>query len=448
MTTTANVVAPEVDVATVPSIFSPQANLTDSAVEMAANVAGLVNDLRVQADQAERDRTLTPEISARLGALGVWDLATPENFGGYAAGARDLVEILSQVGRGDGSAGWLAAAAANHNMLVLAYPAEVVSEVFNGLSLKGPRMVAASVFARQLGTARPVDGGWMVKGKWGFATCCRTADWAMVGVEVEGGGGSGRGLALLRAEDFAIINDWHTAGMAATGSNSIIVEQEVFVPGARLFDITELSVRLNGLKGQYRGACFQWPEQARMVVITMNLAAIALGMAEGALDVFTDLAPKRKPFNLPYATIADCPGAQISAGRSRARIDAARAVVERVADGVDRLGELDCDVSHQEATRLHMDLVFAIRLSAEAIADLEEALGTSSYALSNPIQRFHRDVRVLASHGAVRFDPLAELNGADILGRGNDPKFAANLPPDVVQSKDVSARDAAPAPIG
>lgn len=410
-----------------PVVFSPNDTLSPNAMRMRREVAELVPALRKQADEAERQRSITTEISESLGQIGVFDLGTPVEFGGLAAGARDLVEILAEVGRGDGSAGWLTATAANNHLLAAAYPAEAVREIFNGEpSKQGPRLVGASIFARQVGSATPVEGGWLVRGRWGFASGCRTADWAMVGVDLDGS--NARGLALLPREAYTILDDWNTSGMAATASNTIVTEQDVFVPSHRLFDLCELPVRMGALKDRYEGAAFAWRDQARIVVITMNLAAVALGMAEGALECFAEMSPKRTPFNLPYPTIADCPGAQISAGKSRAAIDVARATVERIADGIDRLSDAGQDLSPIEATRLHMDLVYAIHLCSEAIADLEAALGSSAFALNNPVQRFHRDIRVLSSHGAIRFDPLAELSGRDVLGRAAPSMFAGGLP--------------------
>ncbi|MGU7773518.1 acyl-CoA dehydrogenase family protein [Burkholderia sp. MR1-5-21] len=412
------------------SLFSPDSTLSESAALMRREVAELVPALRAQADEAERQRSLTMDISKRLGEIGVFDLGTPMEFGGLAAGARDIVEVLREVGRGDGSAGWLAGTAANNHLLVVAYPDEAVREVFStGRSLNGPRLVAASIFARQVGTARRVDGGWMIRGRWGFASGCRTAEWAMVGADFDGENGPARGLALLPRETYEILNDWNTAGMAGTASNTIVIENEVFMPAHRMFDLAELPARMDALKDRYQGAAFSWRDQARIVVITLNLAAVALGMAEGALECFVQQAPKRTPFNLPfYPTIADCPGAQISAGRSQAGIDVARGTVERVADGIDRLSAARLDLTQIEATRMHMELVFAIRLCSDAIADLESALGSAAFALANPVQRFHRDIRVLCSHGAIRFDPLAELSGRDALGRSEDKTFAGGLP--------------------
>lgn len=410
-------------------VLSPASTLTDTARRMRDEVLEFVPQMQKQAPEAEQQRGLTDDVNRRLKEIGIWDLGTPIEYGGTAAGARDLVEILKAVGKGDGSAGWLAQAAAGSHTLALAYPDEVVKEVFeSSADVPGPRLVGASVFARQVGSAVAVPGGWNVKGKWGFATGCRTATWSMVGVDFEKPDGTpGRGLALFPASEARIVEDWHVTGMSATGSNTIIVDDDVFVPAERLFDLREMPERMNGLRDRFAGPTFDWPSEARIVVITMCLASVALGLAESSLESFLGSAPKRTPFNLPYPTIADSPAIQVAVGRSQAAIDTARALVERIGDGVDRITAENLDFTPVEATRSHMDLIFAIRLCRDAIADLEEALGSSVALLSNPIQRAHRDLRVLASHGAIRFDPLAELSGRDALGR-NDAGFSGGLP--------------------
>jgi alkylation response protein AidB-like acyl-CoA dehydrogenase len=411
------------------ALLSASTAVSARVQRMRAEVAALVPALRDQSEAAERQRYVTHDISQRLGEIGVFDLGTPQEYGGLAAGARELVEILREVGRGDGSAGWLATTAANNHLLMAAYPEQAVKDVFgSGVTARGPRLVGASFFARKVGSARRTQDGWMVRGRWGFASGCRTADWGIVGVDLEGEGVTGRGLALLPREHYEIVDDWHTAGMAATASNTIITKEEVFVPEHRLFNLAEMPSRMSALRDRYSGRAFSWQDQSRMVVLTMNLAAVALGIGEGALECFQDMAPKRTPFNLPYATIADCPASQMGVGRARAQLDMARVTVECVADGVDRASENGLDFTASEATRLHMTLVMCIRQCVQAVAELEEALGTSAFALNNPIQRYHRDIRTLASHGAIRFDPLSEISGRDALGLPPHPMFAGGLP--------------------
>lgn len=408
----------------------PSTMLTDTARRMRDEVLEFVPEMQRQGLQAEQQRALTDEVNHRLKKIGVWDLGTPIEYGGTASGTRDLVEVFEAVGRGDGSAGWLAQACATNHNLVLSYSDEAVAEVFeNSAEVPGPLLVGASVFARQVGNAVKVPGGWKVKGKWGFATGCRTATWAMVGADFEKADGTpGRGLALFPASNCRIIEDWQVTGMAATASNTIVAEDEVLIPEDRFFDLREMPERMSGLRDRFAGPAFAWPSEARIVAITLNLAAVSVGLAAAALESFLGSAPKRTPFNLPYPTIADAPGTQIVVGRSQAAVDVARAVVTSVADAIDRNSVDGVDFTPVEATRTHMELIFAIRLCRDAIGDLEEALGSSVAALSNPIQRAHRDLRVLASHGAIRFDPLAELTGKDALGRNFDPTFAGGLP--------------------
>lgn len=410
--------------------LTPSSMLTDTGRRMRDEVLEFVPEMQKLGPAAEQGRGLADEVNRQLKQIGVWDLGTPIEYGGTASGARDLVEVLEAVGRGDGSAGWLAQAAATNHNLVSAYSDEAVAEVFaTSADVPGPRLVGASVFARQVGSAHAVSGGWNVKGKWGFATGCRTATWAMVGADyVKPDGTPSRGLALLPTSTCRIIEDWNVTGMSATASNSIVADEDVFIPADRFFDLHEMPDRMNGLHERFAGLAFGWPSEARIVAITLNLASVALGLAEGALESFLGSAPKRTPFNLPYATIADSPGTQIVVGRSQAAIDAARSVVQSIADGIDRNSLEGLDFTPIEASRTHMDLIFAIRLCRDAIADLEEALGSSVALLSNPIQRAHRDLRVLASHGAIRFDPLAELTGKDALGRNLDPTFSGGLP--------------------
>ncbi|MCR2783271.1 MULTISPECIES: acyl-CoA dehydrogenase family protein [unclassified Microbacterium] len=408
---------------------APESTLTEGARRMRDEVLEFAAEMQRQGLEAEQRTALTDEVNVRLKAIGVWDLGTPFEYGGTASGARDLAEVLQAVGKGDGSAGWLAQAAATNHTLALAYSDEAVKEVFeSSADVPGPRLTGASVFARKVGSAVAVPGGWKVKGTWGFGTGCRTATWNMVGADFEKPDGTpGRGLALIPAAACRVVEDWKVTGMAATGSNTLVADEEVFIPDGRFFDLREMPERMNALRDRFTGPTFSWGSEARIVVITLNLASVAVGMAQGALESFIGTAPKRTPFNLPYATIADAPGTQIAVGRSQAAIDVARAAVERVADTVDRMSAEGIDFSPVDATRTHMELVYTIRLCRDAIADIEEALGSSAAILTNQIQRAHRDIRVLASHGAIRFDPLAELTGRDALGRTNH-NTAGGLP--------------------
>ena len=88
------------------------------------------------------------------------------------------------------------------------------------------------------------------------------------------------------------------------------------------------------------------------------------------------------------------------------------------------------------------DFVHQIHACLQVIDGLQLALGSSTVGLSNPIQRFVRDVHVLATHGAFRIDPMAEINGRDIFGLEPLPMLAAlgspppgKMPPQAANGK-------------
>ncbi|MDX3130565.1 hypothetical protein PV367_12335 [Streptomyces europaeiscabiei] len=95
---------------------------------------------------------------------------------------------------------------------------------------------------------------------------------------------------------------------------------------------------------------------------------------------------------------------------------------------MDRRALAGIEFTGAEESEITMDLVHAVRLCAEAIDRLQLSLGSSTVSLRNPIQRFARDVRVLTTHGAIRFGPLAELSGRQLLGLEPFPMVAGGVP--------------------
>ena len=73
------------------------------------------------------------------------------------------------------------------------------------------------------------------------------------------------------------------------------------------------------------------------------------------------------------------------------------------------------------------DTSYAGHVCLDAMDLMLRILGYSAVALSNPIQRFVRDGHVIASHGALRLEPLAEIAGRHLLGLPPFDMFAAGL---------------------
>lgn len=410
--------------------FPESPYLSETGKRIRDDVMGKLDLLRVHAAEGEHLGMLAPATLEALHQAGVFKITLPIELGGYALGARDTAEIVNALGLADASAGWtviVSSAARN----TLAFPERARNEVFSDVEKwVGPLMFGATVLAPHVGEGRKVDGGYMVKGKWPFGSGCRIAAWGSVGIGYidPDTGAPRRAMAILSQDQYQILDDWKVMGLAATSSNSVQTEEEVFVPDYRVVQMDELIGLIDGLRGKYQGLGFKNSPIGSMVAMTISFAALACGMAKGALTAFIEQAKKRAPFNVPYTTMSEMASIQVVAGKARAVINAAEAVIYRHADEVDRRAIAGEDFFPPEEPEITMDLVHQIHECLGTIDGLQLALGSSTVSLSNPIQRFVRDIHVLATHGAFRVDPMAEINGRDMFGLKPFPMMAALTP--------------------
>ncbi|MEE4452108.1 hypothetical protein [Novosphingobium resinovorum] len=399
---------------TVSYVSTPQ--VSAAAADIRDKIRAVTPLLREKAWESEKATALVPEALEALNATGFFLFAVPEELGGFAFGARDISEIASAAGYADGSAGWTGFVAGGVRT-VLAFDERAVSEV---LSLTkdwvGPVVLGASIFSQATGGARKVDGGFMVKGTWRYGSGAAYAAWAIVGIEWIEDDKTVRALALLKREQYEKLDDWHVMGMAATASNSIQVKEEVFVPTHRVLLMDNLVEAFASVRGRYSGLGYRMGPMAAMLTTSITTISIALGMANGCIDCFVEQANRILPFNLPYDSVAQAPSTQVVAGRARAMVNAAEALIHRIAIEIDTRAMAGTDFEPREEAFLTNDLVYAGRLCGDAIDAIQVCLGSSTASLRNPIQRFLRDVRVLLSHGAIRQDPIAEITGRHVLG--------------------------------
>jgi alkylation response protein AidB-like acyl-CoA dehydrogenase len=405
--------------------------ISDEGRRIRDRVRELIPLIRSQAREGEEIGALTPGVLSALTDAGAFRMSMPVEWGGYGLGARDLLEVVSALSEGDGSAGWAAFVGVGLKNL-LAMDPQVVEEVrADAEGWEGPAIVGASVFANKVGAARAVNGGWMVRGHWAFGSCCKHSQWSLAGIEydpAEVGRGTGRGVVALRREQYEIVDDWHVMGLSGSSSNSIRVRDEVFVPSHRFLDLADFPLRLQQVRKRYTGFGFEQRGQALLLGASLADIAIALGMARGALGCFADQAVKRQPFTLPYPTIGDMASAQVAAGKALAMINLAAATIEGTADQIDARTAQGLDFTLEEDSEISLSLAYAANMCEDAINLLQKTIGSSTVSLSNPIQRFVRDIRVLTSHGAIRVDPLAEVNGRRILGLPPFALFGSAVP--------------------
>lgn len=378
--------------------------------EVLAAVTSLSALLRESALESERRTRPTEDVVRALDHAGVFRIGIPKELGGYDFGVRDQAEIFMQIARADGSIGW-GALGATLPSLCTAFPQVTVDEL-RRQEWTGP-LVAASVFDSSQGRAEPVAGGWMVTGKWGFASNVQLAGWFLGGVEIrESEDTTSRGVALLHRDQYEIRDDWHVMGLAATNSNTVVVPEPVFVPKERTVSTRALNEHAGNSQRGYAPA-------AAIVPLMLSLA---VGVARGALDEFVEQARRRRPMGLAYDSLSTTPSAQVTLAKADAEVRTAEMVVRSEADRIDGNGGAEFGTRDMNAAFVLAGSV--ARRCAEVVDLLQWTIGGSTAALTNPIQRAVRDLHVLNTHYNMRLDVHAENYGADLF----DPHAPRRVP--------------------
>ena len=85
------------------------------------------------------------------------------------------------------------------------------------------------------GRARRVEGGWIVDGRWPFASGCHFAHYFWGQCIVDGSSPTRFLEILVPRADYEILDTWHVSGLRGSGSHDVAV-RDLFVPDAMTTD--------------------------------------------------------------------------------------------------------------------------------------------------------------------------------------------------------------------
>ena len=189
------------------------------------------------------------------------------------------------------------------------FPQKARDEVW-GVDWPAPR-VSGVISATGPGKARPVEGGYMLKGKWPFCSGCRHSAWSILGAVAEGPGGSVEMiLTLVPHTDLTIVDDWAVSGMKATGSNSVQLTEVVFVPQLRTIGVIDALI---GNWAEPLGTPRPSTRTNFATYTSILSGATPLGMAKGALEYYRARLGSRGITSTDYKVQEDAPVTHFSA---------------------------------------------------------------------------------------------------------------------------------------
>jgi alkylation response protein AidB-like acyl-CoA dehydrogenase len=387
-----------------PSVTREECERRADLVERASKLVPL---LAANAQRTEDERRVVDENIAAIQEAGLFSIMQPKRFGGLQVDFRTKLEVSRELAKGCGSTAW-----ATSLMNACAWFTGLWNEQAQQDVWANPTNRVAGVFA-PTGSAQEVEGGYRVSGRWAWASGCLHSQWALVGVPITGRNGSSgdQGLVLIPMSDLTIVDTWFVTGMKGTGSNTIVAD-DVFVPAHRYISFSGL---LTGhVDTPYTDEALYRAAFVPGAVIT--LVGPQLGLAQAALDLVLEMAPKRGIAYTFYDAQPEAPTFQLAVAKAASLVDSAHLHAYRAAADID---EAACHAVFPDYTaraRVRMDAARAIGYARLAIRELVSAHGASSFADSSPMQRIWRDSEVASRHAVGNPEISAEVYGRALLG--------------------------------
>src|SRR5229473_497878 len=278
---------------------------------------------RERAQQTEAARRVGDDMIEHMQQADLFRVMQPRVYGGFEYGFDVFAQIVAAIARGCGSTGWVYALLASHQWLIACFSKAAQDEVWQDRNA-----LAAGTYA-PVARAVAADGGYRISGVGSFCSGCDNAQWQLLGGMIPQADGAAQpGFFLLRSDDCTIDDNWHAMGLAGTGSKNIVVSN-AFVPFHRTLAFAQLiDASAPGMRGNpnpvYR--------QSFLAVLPIAIVSPLLGMAEGALADFLDMAKVRTTLGAVAGgnrRMAELTTVQLRVAEATGLIDAARLLMFR-----------------------------------------------------------------------------------------------------------------------
>ncbi len=375
-----------------------------------ATAAELGPAIRQAADTVEQTRRIPEPLLSQLFGSGLLHLLLPKSLGGAEAHPSDYFDAVAEVARHDGSVAWNMFVANSAALIAPHLQPETAAHIFAG----GRTLIAwGPPNACRL---KAVDGGYLVNGRWDFASGSRQANWMGAHALVEEDNGTLRlnawGRPTVRTVLFPVsqaklLDTWHTIGLKGTASDSYTVT-DVFV--AEAFSGT----REDPAGRRVPGPLYAFTMQGLYAV---GVAGVAVGLAREMLAELVQLALTKTPRGQPR--LADQAQVQGDIAKAEAKLGAASAYLKGVLDEIHAgAGAWDA-IDIEDRGRVRLVSANAIQASIEVADMVYKTAGVSAIFPGSPFERRFRDIHTLSQQIQSRGAHF-EAVGRILLGNGDE----------------------------
>jgi alkylation response protein AidB-like acyl-CoA dehydrogenase len=332
-------------------------------------------------DEIEETGTYPPELLAKMGKAGFFGVKTPKKYGGQGSDYLSYAIVLEELGRVSAVTDiWVSAPnSLGGGPLMLAGTEEQLQKylrpVATGKKIMAFALTEPGAGSDAGGTATTAikDGDYYVlNGRKTFITTAPVADWSIVYAKTDLTQKGSRGIS-------AFIVDMKLPGVSCGKA-----EHKMGIIGCPTSDIILEDVRVHKsdlLGEENRG--FQ-NAMKTLDIGRIGVAAMSIGVAQGALDEAIKYAKERKQFG---RRIADFQAISFMIADMATKLQAAKELVYRAA-------ELKETGSSEAGTAASMAKYYATEICNELAGKAVQIHGGYGYIKEYKVERIYRDCRV------------------------------------------------------
>jgi alkylation response protein AidB-like acyl-CoA dehydrogenase len=358
------------------------------------------------ANESDAMGTLAPAAVEALAGSGLWRLKLPAELGGAEADPVTQIEVIETMTYHDTSAGWAVMIGATS----IGWPGAFLPQAGIDVVFKDGRVPTCAGIGGATGRAEPVEGGYVLTGRFAFASGIRHAEWLIAGAPVTRDGEPAEiRTFVLPAKDAIIhLDSWDVVGLKGSGSNDFSTDN-LFVPESMCWD-RGIMARGEPERG---GPIFR----LGMPGFTANEhVGFSLGAGRRALDLVIDLAKaKRRGHGALASAVADRAVFQRFVAESDLRLRAARSLALEIFEDAWQTVCAGSMPDARQQAQMRAVSVYATDVACDVATQAMRFAGGSALQQSGQLQRFWRDVIGGGQHFAVS-DAGYEAYGQNLLG--------------------------------
>lgn len=390
--------------------FAPKQERTPFSI-LLDRVRELKPIFRAAARDTETNRRVSKKTMDHLRDAELTKLVRPARFGGFEYGLTELAQVAYELGSACGSTGWCGSLAMCYQWMTSFFPLEAQQDVWSD-----PDNLIAGSYQPSKET-EIVPGGIKLAGSWPYASNSENSQWMMLGALLQSAKGPPDVMwCLVPMTDIIVDQDtWFTSGLQGTGSKTVRIDRPIFVPEHRMIRFADI------VAGTVPGKKIENNNMSHFGFTTFGPTALVspvLGMAQGALDAFVQMAQTKVRAAKPgmIVPMASSPLIQSKIGAASATIESAfTLLLTSVSAAEDKVRRgLPLEVGERVAIRRNQG--FAAKQSVAVVNELFAKEGAAGSDLAAPLQRFWRDANAAALHLSLDWEPIAAMYGQQRLG--------------------------------